>query len=195
MLFDVDQSNWRTYSGQWQLGENWNCEWILAYSCHTVALSNVAALWNIFAGMHIYCGAWDNMYDGITTDECGEDVADNLTDGDTVCDAWIDGVSDWAVDNHPIAVCVGDAETWNSGNIRWDRSHLNRDHLWGHHEAPMQLPYDSYQNRSEERNPMLTEAITVDDTLGGHNIGKLAQSPERHVDKDRVTPYPLAGRK
>ena len=39
--------------------------------------ANVTGLWNIFAGMHIYCGAWDNMYDGTTTDECGEDVADN----------------------------------------------------------------------------------------------------------------------
>jgi hypothetical protein len=29
-------------------------------------------------------------------------------------------------------VCVGNAATWNNGNIRWDLSYLNRDHLWGH---------------------------------------------------------------
>jgi hypothetical protein len=82
--------------------------------------------------MHIYCGAYDTMWDGVTTDECGEDVADNLTDGDTIHQAWHNGVSDWSVDNHPITVCVGNAATWNNGNIRWDLSHLNRDHLWGH---------------------------------------------------------------
>ncbi len=132
MLFDTPQTSWFTYSGDWQLGENWNGEWVMAFSCKTVDRGNVAGLWNIFARLHIYCGAWDNMYDGITTDECGEDVAHNLVHGDTVSHAWHDGVSDWWVDNHPITVCVGDAETWNGGNIRWDRSHLNRDHLWGH---------------------------------------------------------------
>jgi hypothetical protein len=132
MLYDTARNQWRTFSGQWQLGENWNAEWVMAFSCKTVDRNNVPGLWNVFGGMHIYCGAWDNMYDGITTDECGEDVGDNLTDGVTVSESWIDGVSDWAVDNHPITVCVGDAATWNGGNIRWDRSYLNRDHLWGH---------------------------------------------------------------
>ena len=26
MLHDTPQANWRTYSDQWQLGENWNAE-------------------------------------------------------------------------------------------------------------------------------------------------------------------------
>jgi hypothetical protein len=140
MLYDTQRNQWRTFSGTWQLGENWNAEWVMAYSCKTVDRNNVPGLWNIFAGMHIYCGAWDNMYDGTTTDECGEDVGDNLTDGDTVSEAWIDGVSDWYVDNHPITVCVGDSATWNGGNIRWDRSYLNRDHLWGHGNVEPDLP-------------------------------------------------------
>lgn len=140
LLYDTPRDNWRTYSGQWQLGEDWNAEWIMAYSCETVDLNNVTGLWNIFAGMHIYCGAWDLMWDGTTTDECGEDVASNLTDGDTVSDAWIDGVSDWWVDNHPITVCVGNSATWNNGNIRWDLSYLNRDHLWGHGNVDPDLP-------------------------------------------------------
>ena len=59
-------------------------------------------------------------------------LGDNLIHGDTVSHAWHDGVSDWWVDNHPITVCVGDAATWNNGNIRWDRRTLNRDHFWGH---------------------------------------------------------------
>lgn len=132
MLYDTPQTSWFTYSGDWQLGENWNAEWVMAYSCKTVDRGNVGGLWNIFARLHIYCGAWDNMYDGITTDECGEDVGHNLVHGDTVSHAWHDGVSDWWVDNHPITVCVGDSATWNGGNIRWDLSQINRDHLWGH---------------------------------------------------------------
>jgi hypothetical protein len=118
MLYDTPHTDWYTRSGQWQLGENWNSEWVMAYSCHTVDLNNVTGLWNIFARLHIYCGAWETMWDGITTDECGEDVGNNLIHGHTVSHSWIDGVSDWWVDNHPIAVCVGDAATWNGGNIQ-----------------------------------------------------------------------------
>lgn len=140
LLYNTPHANWRTYSGEWQLGEDWNAEWIMAYSCHTVDLDNVPGIWNIFAGLHIYCGAWGDMWDGVTTDECGEDVGDNLTDGETVSESWIDGVSDWWVDNHPITVCVGDAATWNGGDIDWGRSHLNRDHLWGHGEVLSDLP-------------------------------------------------------
>lgn len=139
LLYDTPQANWTIDSSQWQLGEDWNAEWIMAYSCDTVDLNCVTGMWNIFAGMHIYCGAWDLMWDGITTDECGEDVGDNLISGDTVSDSWIDGVSDWWVDNHPITVCVGDAATWNNGNIRWDLSALNRDHLWGHGDVSPDL--------------------------------------------------------
>ena len=140
MLYDTPHDRWRTWSDQWQLGENWNAEWVMAYSCHTVDLATVTGIWNIFAGMHIYCGAWEDMWDGWTTDECGEDVADNLTDGDTIASSWIDGVSDWYFDNHPIAVCAGDAATWNDGNIRWDLSFINRDHLWGHGSVLPDLP-------------------------------------------------------
>jgi hypothetical protein len=35
------------------------------------------------------------MWDGIATDECGEDVSDNLIHGDAVSHAWHDGVSEW----------------------------------------------------------------------------------------------------
>jgi hypothetical protein len=80
------------------------------------------------------------MFDGITTDECGEDVGDDLTDGDTISESWIDGVSDWWVDNHPIAVCVCDTATWNGGKVQWNRSFLNRDHFWGHGNVDPDLP-------------------------------------------------------
>lgn len=140
LLYDTAHTQWRAFSGQWELGENYNAEWIMAYACHTVDLANVTGLWNIFARLHIYCGAWEDMWDGVTTDECGEDVGDNLTDGDTVASSWIDGVSDWWVDNHPICVCVGDAEVWNDGDVRWDLCYLNRDHFWGHGNVEPDLP-------------------------------------------------------
>jgi hypothetical protein len=132
MLYDTAQTNWRTYSGQWELGENYNAEWVMAYSCETVNLEKITGLWNIFAGLHIYCGSHRSMWDGPTTDECGEDVADNLIHGDTVAHAWHDGVSDWWFDNYPTTVCVGTSAVWNGGNVRWDLSYLNRDHLHGH---------------------------------------------------------------
>lgn len=66
----------------------------MAYSCSTAFLPTTSGLWNIAAGLHLHCRAWGTMWDGGTTDECGEDVGDDLTDGDTVADAWIDGVSD-----------------------------------------------------------------------------------------------------
>lgn len=131
MVFDTPHTNWVTEGKDWLLG-NVQLEWMMAFSCHTVNRNNVGALWNIFKGLHIYCGAYENMYDGWTTEECGEDVADNLTDGDPVSEAWIDGVSDWAVDNHPITVCPANAWVYNNGNIRWSESYLNKDHYWGH---------------------------------------------------------------
>lgn len=140
MLYDIPNGQWRTFSGTWSLGENFNAEWVMAYSCLTVDLNKVGGLWNMFNGLHMYCGAYDNMYDGPTTDECGEDVGQNLIDGHTVSHSWIDGVSDWAVDNHPAVVCVGTAATWNNGNILWNTSYMNRDHLAGHGEVMPDLP-------------------------------------------------------
>jgi hypothetical protein len=140
LLYDSASVEWYTVSSKWQLGEKWFAEWVMAYSCLTVDRNKVGGLWNMFAGLHIYCGAYDVMYDGLTTDECGEDVGDDLIDRDTVSESWIGGVSDWWVDNHPITVCVGDAETWNDGAIQWERSFLNRDHLWGHGNVEPDLP-------------------------------------------------------
>jgi hypothetical protein len=133
LQYDIEQKKWQGSAKQWQLGENTQgAEWIMAYSCNTTEKDKVGGLWNIFAGLHLYCGAYESMYDGPTTDECGEDVGDNLTDGETVCESWIDGVSDWWLDNHPIVVCSANAFVYNNGNIRWNQSYLNCDHLWGH---------------------------------------------------------------
>ena len=39
LLYDTPQTQWRTNSSQWQLGEDWNNEWVMAYSCDTAALA------------------------------------------------------------------------------------------------------------------------------------------------------------
>ena len=140
MLYDTPHTNWRTNSGQWELGENWNAEWVMVFSCSTVDRSNVSGLWNIFAGMHIYCGAWDSMWDSLNTANCGADVAENLTDGDTISEAWFDGAWGGGDNDRLITVCVGDAATWNGGDIQWHLSYLNRDHLWGHGNVDPDLP-------------------------------------------------------
>jgi len=139
LLFDTPHENWRTYSGTWQLGETRNAEWIMAFSCETA--TEPFALWNIFAGLHLFCGAYGTMLDGLVTEECGADVAAHLTDGDTVCDAWIYGVSDWSENNnHPIVIGPGTAETWNGGEIDWASSSLDIDHLPGHGPVSESLP-------------------------------------------------------
>lgn len=131
LAYDSNINAWIGDSGTWRLG-NVNSEWLLIYGCKTVDLNNPLTFWDVFQRLHMLCGAWGDMWDGLTTDEVGEDVGSNLTDGDTVADAWIDGVSDWAVDNHPIVVCAENEATWNGGNFDWPRTTMNRDHLWGH---------------------------------------------------------------
>jgi hypothetical protein len=130
LLFDVPRDDWRTFSGCWQLGENWNAEWVMAYACQTAA--EPLALWNIFAGLHLFCGAYDDMFDGFGTDEYGADVAANLVDGHTVCEAWLDGVFDGWVPNHPVVVGPADAQTWNGGDVNWASSPHEIDHFWTH---------------------------------------------------------------
>jgi len=131
LAYDININEWIGNSSNWRLGND-NIEWLLVYGCKTIDLSNPLSFWNIFQRLHQYCGAYDNMWDGTTTDEVGEDVGDNLTDGDTVASAWIDGVSDWWVDNHPIVVSAENQASWNGGNFIWSLTTLNRDHLWGH---------------------------------------------------------------
>jgi Family of unknown function (DUF6345) len=132
LAYDVAADNWIGDQNDYRLGDNWNLEWLLVYGCDTINRDNPLHLWDAFQRMHEYCGAYDTMWDGTTTDECGEDVGDNLTSGHTVCYSWIDGVSDWWVDNHPMVLAAEVAGTYNNGNFDWPNTTLNRDHLWGH---------------------------------------------------------------
>lgn len=149
LTYNVHHNAWLGNSARWNLGTD-NLEWLLVYGCHTVDLGNPLSFWHIFQRLHQFCGSWETMWDGHTTDEVGEDIADNLTDGDRVADAWIDGVSDWWLDNHPIVISAERSETFNGGNFDWPNTTLERDHWWGHGTTvgdilPGQLGWLSWQ--------------------------------------------------
>jgi hypothetical protein len=144
LAYDVNINAWIGNSSNWRLG-NSNVEWLLIYGCKTIDKDNPLSFWNVFQRLHEMCAAYDNMWDGITTDEVGEDVGDNLTDGDAVVDAWIDGVSDWWVDNHPMVLAMERQSTWNGGSFNWPLTTLNRDHFHGHGTTVSDIfPADKY---------------------------------------------------
>lgn len=137
LTFNTKENDWHSYETQWRLGDNWQLEWMMVYGCRTIDKSNPIHLWNSFQGMHIFCGSFATMTDSITTDEVGEDVGENLTDGETISYSWIDGVSDWAVNNHPMLVSAERIETYRGGDYDWPNTTLNRDHFWrGGHVTP-----------------------------------------------------------
>jgi hypothetical protein len=71
------------------------------------------------------------MYDSFTIDEAGEDTANNLLGGETVTNAWLDGVSDWFVSNHAAVISVESRATFNNGDPDWPNTMMCGDHLWG----------------------------------------------------------------
>lgn len=145
VLYDVARNNFVGDSHNWLLGNNWNLEWLLMYACETLNLSSPLDYWDIFQRLHKICGAYDLMWDGWTVDECGEDTGNNMTNGNTVAESWIDGVSDWWFDNHPMVIAAERADTWHSGNPDWGNTTMYCDHLWGHGTTVSDIsPSDKY---------------------------------------------------
>ena len=130
--YNVEKNRFLGDSSTWRLGNNNDCDWLLMYGCKTIDRNNPFKFWERFMRLHEICGAWGNMVDGFTTDEVGEDVGYNITDGHTIANSWIDGVSDWAVDNHPIVIAAERRSTHNNGNFIWSHTTMNNDHFWGH---------------------------------------------------------------
>lgn len=130
LVYNTKVDDWRSYQTEWYFGDTNEMEWAMIYGCKTIDRNNPIHLWQVFQGLHIFCGSSGSMYDSITTDEVGEDIGENLTDGQTISYSWIDGVSDWAVDNNPMLVSAERFETYNEGNYDWPNTTLNRDHFW-----------------------------------------------------------------
>ncbi|MBK8799387.1 MAG: hypothetical protein IPM07_25195 [Anaerolineales bacterium] len=55
--YNVKKDKWLSNSAEWCLGEH-QVEWVMAYACSTVDLEQFGTLYNIFQGLHGYCGAW-----------------------------------------------------------------------------------------------------------------------------------------
>ncbi len=94
--------NQRTFSSSWRFGDNADGVRIFSqYACETLWIDNSSYnRWDqVFkGGVQLVTGSHDKVYDGLTTDEVGEDYADDLQDGKSVKWAWFDGNSDWYAD-------------------------------------------------------------------------------------------------
>lgn len=133
LLYDTELTKFIGTSKDWRLGNNCNLEWLMIYGCHTVDKDHLLDHLKVFQGLHILCGAFGDMYDSVTIEECGTDIANHLLCGKPVSDAWVEGASDWWVENHTIAVSVERKEQLiSTEEADWPETILYSDHLWGH---------------------------------------------------------------
>ncbi|WP_257457895.1 DUF6345 domain-containing protein [Archangium lipolyticum] len=84
------------------------------YACETLYHGDgkLISRWkNTFrGGLRFVTGSWSKLYDGITTNEVGEDYADELQSGSTIRSAWRYATSDWATDQDPSVMATGTGE-------------------------------------------------------------------------------------
>jgi len=119
--------NQRAFSTNMRLGDESHGLSILAtYSCETLKF-NDGKMWTrmgpIFrGGLRIALGSHDKLYDSITTDETGEDFADNMQKSHTLKYAWKDANSDWATSQDVTIMATGSTAS-NCGtrrdNMKW----------------------------------------------------------------------------
>ena len=96
------------------------------YACETLKF-NDGKQWtrmgNIFrGGLRIATGSHDKVYDSVTTNEVGEDYADNLQKQLTIKYAWKDGNSDWYVDQDITVMATGTNQSSchaRRDNMKW----------------------------------------------------------------------------
>jgi hypothetical protein len=84
---------------------------LATYSCETLKF-NDGKMWTrmgpIFrGGLRYAAGSHDKLYDGTTTNETGEDFADDLQHSNTIKYSWKDANSDWWVDNDATVMATG----------------------------------------------------------------------------------------
>jgi Family of unknown function (DUF6345) len=132
LLFDIAEDSWEGHSGDWRLGDTCHLEWLMFFGCHSVDRDHLLDHLHVFRGLHLLCGAYGDMFDSWTIQEAGEDTSNHLLCGKPVADAWLEGVSDWWVENHPIVVSVERQAQYDDGEVDWPQTVLRSDHLWGH---------------------------------------------------------------
>ena len=131
LLYDNQVDDFFGHSKKWHFGDSCNLEWLMIYGCHSIDSNDLPAHVGVFRRLHLFCGAYGDMFDSWTVDEAGSDLANNLLNGKTVADSWGDGVSDWWVSNHPMVISVERVDTWGGGDPHWPDTVIGCDHLWG----------------------------------------------------------------
>ena len=102
----------------WRYGDEATRVSIFAqYACETLTSSDSSGQmidrWRgaFRGGLRIALGSHDKLWDSITTDEVGEDFADDLQDGKTIKWAWFDGNGDWWEDQDVKVLATGTGAT------------------------------------------------------------------------------------
>ena len=104
----------RSNTDDWRLGdEDRHAAFFAQYACSTLKLDGIIDRWvNTFrGGLIMATGSHDKLYDSLTTDETGEDFADDLQDGKRVKWAWFDGNGDWWEDQDVAILASGSSNT------------------------------------------------------------------------------------
>jgi hypothetical protein len=108
----------RSVTDSWRYGDEATGVSIFAqYACETLAASDSSAQmidrWRgaFRGGLRIALGSHDKLWDSITTNETGEDFADDLQDGKSVKWAWFDGNGDWSADQDVKVLATGTGST------------------------------------------------------------------------------------
>ena len=117
----------RAYTNNMWLGnENHKTSILASYACgtHHRADGNLWARWNrpFKGGLRISLGSHHTLWDGPTTDECGEDFADDLQGGMRIRNAWKSALSDWWVDQDVIVLATGEFTSQcrqRRDNMKW----------------------------------------------------------------------------
>jgi hypothetical protein len=132
-----------TSSLTWRFGNNSNQVAIFSqYACFTLKIDGKGwARWvNAFkGGLYLATGSHNFLYDGWTTDDTGEDYADNLTHGKTVKWAWFDGNYDHHADQ--------DVAIYASSSGPLGECRVRRDFMTGQNINAFPRFRDSSMNR------------------------------------------------
>ena len=126
--------NQRAFSSNMRLGdESYGLSIMSTYACETLKF-NDGKMWTrmgpiMRGGLRYATGSHDKLYDSITTDETGEDYADNLQKGYTIKYSWKDANSDWATSQDVTVMATGAnaSECYaRRDHMRWQNYHLYR---------------------------------------------------------------------
>ena len=131
LLYDTKVDDWIGHSKKWRFGGSCRMKWLMLFGCYSINGDDITAHHSIFQRLHLFCGAYGDMYDSWTCDDTGSDLADDLLAGKTVSDSWGDAVLDWLVANHPMVISVEREWTYNNGNVLWEETVIGCDHLLG----------------------------------------------------------------